>query len=321
MRSNQCREIIAEIYPYLVGKQHEARILLGCPPSGPDAEKAHASLIALHNGKDACIDFPPPKSFYEPGWYLRSDIIWAKKNPMPESVTDRCTKAHEYIFLLTKSAKYFYDQEAVREPHKLESIERYKTSLKIYGNKDGGKDRNDFGRDAKDDINPNGRNRRSVWTIATESFPDAHFATFPRKLVEPCILAGTSEKGCCPDCLSPWVRVVERIDQGFNGSKYGKNAVAATGGAISGGTEKSTLGSCNGKLTGKTSTTDWSPSCTCPDNEPVPCTILDPFAGSGTTGLVAYEHGREFIGIELSPDYCRMAEKRIAKATAQGKLF
>jgi len=245
------------------------------------------------------------------GWWLRSDIIWHKPNPMPESVTDRPTKSHEYLFLLTKSQKYYYDQEAVREPHKPESLERYKTPLKIYGNKDGGKDRNDFGRDAKDDINHNGRNLRTVWTIATEPFPGSHFAVFPRKLVEPCILAGTSEKGCCPKCGGPWVRVVEKesIDTGRGRGKEPSQCRANLDGPQQAGVYCST------------STTGWSPSCTCEDNEPVPCTVLDPFAGSGTVGLVAYEHGREFIGIELSPEYVKMAEKRLAKASAQGKLF
>jgi hypothetical protein len=330
MRSNQCREIIAEIYPYLVGKQHEARILLGCPPSGPDAEKAHASLIALHNGKDACIDFPPPKSFYEPGWYLRSDIIWAKKNPMPESVTDRCTKAHEYIFLLTKSAKYFYDAEAVKEDGVIAAGTKGAKGSKERFEMDGVNSR-----PPEYKVYSGTRNLRSVWTIATESFPDAHFATFPRKLVEPCILAGTSEKGCCPECGSPWVREIKRTPATSKPCPKEQASHEARGGT---GNHTGTVGkSGSGRIDGFTETLGWSPTCSCnmayPDYEaarddpayvpynPVPCTILDPFAGSGTTGLVAYEHGREFIGIELSPDYCRMAEKRIAKATAQGKLF
>lgn len=124
MRSNECREIVKEVYPYLVGKKHEARLLLNCPSSGKDAETAHASLIKLHNGYDADIDFPAPPPLFQQGFYLRQDVIWSKLNPMPESVTDRCTKAHEYIFLLTKSARYFYDQNAIKEPIKDASVAR-----------------------------------------------------------------------------------------------------------------------------------------------------------------------------------------------------
>ena len=149
------------------------------------------------------------------GWYLRSDIIWSKPNPMPESVTDRPTKAHEYVFLLTKRARYFYDADAVREDHtSYGDYERRKNKLKL-GNTDHPRsdlhcDKKGF-RDRKEYYSPNGRNRRTVWEIATQPTPEAHFATFPEALVEPCIKAGTSERGCCSVCGAPWVRVVEII--------------------------------------------------------------------------------------------------------------
>jgi DNA modification methylase len=171
------------------------------------------------------------------GWYLRQDIIWHKPNPMPESVTDRCTKAHEYIFLLSKSARYFYDAEAINEPAKPESAARY-----AY----------DFGGPAKDAVGkfgatrPSGsrdfsetRNRRSVWTVNTKPYKAAHFATFPPDLIRPCILAG------CP-----------------------------TGG-----------------------------------------TVLDPFGGSGTTGQVAMEEGRNAILCELNADYVGLIRRRIDGVT------
>jgi len=171
------------------------------------------------------------------GWYLRSDIIWAKPNPMPESVTDRPTKSHEYLFLLSKSARYFYDADAIAEPSAdIEgSTARYKVpfggikaeTLKAsgYGNTKvcGARDFNGF------------RNKRTVWTIATQPYSGAHFATFPPKLVEPCILAG---------------------------SRSGD-------------------------------------------------TVLDPFGGAGTTGLVASRLDRNAILIELNPEYAAMAERRI----------
>ena len=119
------------------------------------------------------------------GWYLRSDIIWHKPNPMPESVTDRPTKSHEYIFLLTKAERYFYDHEAILEPFQAEWL----TTRKPYQIK-GNADRNDGGQPPQS-ANENGRNKRTVWTIATQPYPEAHFATFPPKLIEPCILAGS----------------------------------------------------------------------------------------------------------------------------------
>lgn len=137
------------------------------------------------------------------GWYLRSDIIWAKPNPMPESVTDRPTKSHEYVFLLTKSPKYFYDADAVRE-NRVGRLQE-----KSYHNPNNGKydaaphERWKHQFDGRIWGNPAGRNKRSVWTIATQPYNEEHFATFPAKLVYPCIAAGTSEKGVCSECGTP----------------------------------------------------------------------------------------------------------------------
>jgi len=170
------------------------------------------------------------------GWYLRQDIIWAKPNPMPESVTDRCTKSHEYLFLLTKSARYYYDAEAIKEPASGgnangDSRKLAKQAVAATGGAiSGGTERSTLGVSAKDF-----RNKRSVWNVAPQGFKGAHFAVYPPALIEPCILAG------CP-----------------------------VGGVV-----------------------------------------LDPFTGSGTTGVVALRHGRGFIGIELNPDYITLANKRI----------
>jgi len=127
------------------------------------------------------------------GWYLRSDIIWAKPNPMPESVRDRPTKAHEYIFLLSKQARYFYDADAVREKNKLESEERYQYSLS--GSYTPGSAYPNEKREKPQQwkLNPAGRNKRSVWEVATKPYSGAHFATFPPDLIKPCILAGSRE--------------------------------------------------------------------------------------------------------------------------------
>lgn len=127
------------------------------------------------------------------GWYLRQDIIWSKPNPMPESVTDRCTKSHEYLFLLTKSARYFYDAAAIREPNTEGTLSRLASGpVQAFAEKS--KNRA-LRKDSNDDpfTDPNGRNKRSVWTIATQPYSDAHFATYPEALVEPCILAGSRE--------------------------------------------------------------------------------------------------------------------------------
>ena len=174
----------------------------------------------------------------------------------------------------------------------------------------------------------------------------SHFATFPPALVEPCIRAGTSEHGCCPDCGAPWERRTTRIDKGWDGSRYGERAVAVS--TSSGGTERSTLGSSNGRLTGDYETTGWRPSCDCYDEryraehpEPrrgrkrrqraawggrwkrvrarpgnpewptSPAIVLDPFAGAGTAGLVAERLGRDSILIEINPTYAAMSRFRI----------
>ena len=136
------------------------------------------------------------------GWYLRQDIIWHKPNPMPESVTDRCTKAHEYIFLLSKSERYFYDVDAVREPHQTADRKGERRSYKpgsasSYRINGGHEERR--GSFAGLPINPAGRNRRSVWTVTTKPFKGAHFATFPPDLIEPCVLAGCPVGGVVLD--------------------------------------------------------------------------------------------------------------------------
>tara|TARA_R100000329_G_scaffold151315_1_gene146951 strand:- start:1212 stop:2138 length:927 start_codon:yes stop_codon:yes gene_type:complete len=164
------------------------------------------------------------------GWYLRQDIIWHKPNPMPESVRDRCTKAHEYIFLLSKKPKYYYDHEAIKEDAKYPQGPNSPQSIK--------KGKGMYGMDTRGGLSKIGalakKNKRSVWTVTTKPFKGAHFATFPQDLIEPCILAGCPEDGL----------------------------------------------------------------------------VLDPFAGSGTTGLVANNHKRNAVLIELNPDYIKIIKER-----------
>lgn len=198
--------------------------------------------------KDLCgIPWRVAFALQEAGWYLRSDIIWAKPNPMPESVTDRPTKSHEYVFLLAKSEQYFYNADAIKEPRTSNTntcgrnshanVDRMpRENLKQDGTHADFNERWS-GRETTE------RNRRTVWTIPPAQYKDAHFATYPPELIRPMIRAG------CP-----------------------------VGG-----------------------------------------TVLDPFAGSGTTGLVAIQEGRKFIGIELNPLYAEMAQRRIDNA--QPSLF
>ena len=241
------------------------------------------------------------------GWWLRSDICWAKPNPMPESVTDRCTKSHEYIFMLTKSARYFYDNEAVKEP----AVSDQKSGNGFKG-RQGGSSRvgplsGGEGTAEQWDGVGGTRNRRDVWTIATKPFKGAHFATFPPEIPEVCIKAGTSERGCCPVCGAPWVRVVERtadVDETAKGSFFDRGKTGARDGG-----DRTQPGERDLKQT-----IGFSPSCSCGAGKPVPCTVLDPFAGSGTVGAVAKSLGRDYILIEANPDYIELIEARLAAA-------
>jgi len=172
------------------------------------------------------------------GWYLRQDIIWHKPNPMPESVKDRCTKAHEYIFLLSKNVKYYFDNEAIKEDAKFPDGPN--SAHKIRKGCDDPKTKTRTGLH-KIGANPK-RNKRSVWTITTKPFKGAHFATFPMDLIEPCVLAGCPEGG----------------------------------------------------------------------------TVLDPFGGSGTTGIVAVNHNRHAVLCELNQEYIDLAKDRINQ---EGGMF
>jgi DNA modification methylase len=240
------------------------------------------------------------------GWYLRQDLIWHKPNPMPESVTDRCTKAHEYLFLLSKRQNYYFDTVAMEEPaaagHRGSNFHTGKTA---------GHQRRVS--DVPRDTESHTRNRRSVWTISTKPYLLAHFAVFPPELVEPCILAGTSAEGCCPVCGAPWERLTtcERVPTrpGVKSKAYMKPPVA----------DGSPLQTHSGDICGKRdpmrhctvrATTGWQPSCQCPDQPPIPCTVLDPFMGSGTTAEVAQNAGRRAVGIELNPEYCDLIKDR-----------
>ena len=229
------------------------------------------------------------------GWWLRQDIIWHKPSPMPESVTDRCTKAHEYLFMLTKAARYYYDGDAIRQKYAQTSIDRSDGSAVTTSNPDR------LVRFTRNITNM-GANKRSVWTVATAPFKEAHFATFPPKLIEPCILAGTGNEGCCPGCGAPWQRIMDEATGGAIGQSWHDHTHDDERG-------NSKTVSSKGYQPGKT--TGWAATCACGIDQKVPCTVLDPFSGAGTTAMVAAENGRHAIGIELNQEYCDIAVKRM----------
>lgn len=247
------------------------------------------------------------------GWYLRSDIIWSKPNPMPESVTDRPTKSHEYVFLLAKRERYFYDTDSIREPPtgRTGPMRFWKKGME--GQAKG--NRNDAERVVQNDGSI-GRNRRTVWEIATQSTPEAHFATFPEALVEPCIKAGTSARGACPECGAPWRRVVERVrDHGLAPVTGGKTANLAETHRWNRLNRRLKAARAAGvdphNLFRHGTTLGWQPSCTCGTEETVPCVVLDPFGGSGTVAKVARDLGRSSILIEINPEYVEIMKKRL----------
>ena len=281
--------------------------------------------------KDLCgIPWRVAFALQADGWYLRSDIIWHKPNPMPESVTDRPTKSHEYLFLLTKNQRYYYDAEAIKEPSvdPEGSENRYKSEFG--GAKADARIEQGLVTTPKGTREFNGtRNKRTVWTIPTSPYSEAHFATFPPDLIKPCIMAGTSARGCCPKCFAPWVRVVEKEKHKVSDSPRS-----------SGNGDRND--SEDGRYQSETRTIGWEPVCECgrddamslwnsnadsmnqwnelgedeqkelisKANAPIPCTVLDPFGGSGTTGMVALELGRKAILIELNPEYIELINRR-----------
>jgi len=264
------------------------------------------------------------------GWYLRTDVIWHKPNAMPESVTNRPTRSHEYMFLLSKSKRYFYDIEATKEPYAESTLKEARTDY--------------TGQETKDYANANaqlpsaskrrilesvrkggGRQKRdvwadptAVWSIPVQPYRGGHFATFPERLVEPCILAGTSGGGCCGACGVGYRRLVEKEPIPDDVKAKFEEARARTA-ADTGRTDGHTNYRPNFKR--GTKTIGWQPACDCvydgPNSEvaPIvdaePCVVLDPFCGSGRAGMVARRLGRSFIGIELNVDYAGQALENI----------
>ena len=288
----------------------------------------HSTTMSLKPKDLVGIPWRVALSLQADGWYLRQDIIWAKPNPMPESVTDRCTKSHEYVFLLSKSPKYYFDNEAIKEPsvgsdprmidgfvpksengkHKggtQSTTNRKKYEKSMAG---GGTSMMNHNGYLKEDGTPIGeagtRNKRSVWTITTKGYSEAHFATFPKDLIEPMVLAGCPKEVCnkCGKGRERITKMGEIVSQG--GSDTGKLAqnketINFKGGDISAH-----------KFIQREHYTTGFTDCSC-DAGFIGGIVLDPFMGSGTTALVAKLLGRKYVGVELNPEYIKIAEKRL----------
>ncbi|MEW5932590.1 MAG: site-specific DNA-methyltransferase [Bacillota bacterium] len=239
----------------------------------------------------------------EDGWWLRSCVVWEKPNVLPEGVKDRPVESHEYVFLLAKGERYYYDCEAMREPR-------------------------------RPGCPAGGGRLRSVWSVFTTGFSareygieDAdHYAVFPEELAARCIVLSTPEAGVCPECGRPWRRVVEEgpPDRGWQracggdseGCYFGasRKACPAVGVQSAGDAKTSILRSLRRRVT-----VGWEPSCGC-GSDPIPAEVLDPFCGSGTTLAVAVRLGRRAVGIDINPAYCRIAEARAGREARQLRL-
>ncbi len=265
------------------------------------------------------------------GWWLRNEIIWHKPNPMTASAIDRTTVAHETIFLLTKSVNYFYDADAIRESFdsELEMIMKtpdgWDTSVGNSGH--GAFHRKGREKGYKKKLQTKGANRRSVWRIPTESYKGAHFATYPRRIPDRCIKAGTSEGGACGKCGKPLERIVKK---GMVDEEWKKRSGADSSGEYRGKARKDFEGA---KIQNASDvkrrildgmrervTTGWRRMCDC-KAKTVPCIVLDPFLGSGTTAAVAKRLGRDWIGIELSAESVELARKRIRETSFEPDMF
>lgn len=274
------------------------------------------------------------------GWYLRSDVIWHKPNGMPESgasygnqtpvldetgepITcpecggsgcgkcwrgmklkgagvDRPTTAHEYVFELSKQGRYFYDAEGVRQDYAPDSIARVGRGRGESHKWSEGPGDQTIAGDWAAACTSAGRNLRTVWTIPPEPYPEAHFATFPTKLAARCILAGTPDRGCCAECGTPYVRIVQRRRYA---TRPGLDNLADQTGKAHRDT---------GRHVTETMTIGWKSGCACGSGEPVPAVVFDPFCGSGRTGVAARMLGRDFVGAEINPEYCEMARRQIS---------
>jgi DNA modification methylase len=257
------------------------------------------------------------------GWFLRTDIVWEKPNCMPESVRDRPTRSHEFLFLLTKSRTYYYDRIPILEPVTGNAHTRGKgTHPKSAAAGSGIRANAGFAAAVRGLVSM--RNKRTVWRVPTRPFKGAHFATFPADLVRPCILAGTSERGVCSRCGAPWRRITRPIlptakPKSYNGKWAQADPTSQAVRLLGNIRARREMGLPHDQEFPVPETLGWAPSCKCRARR-IAATVLDPFAGSGTTLMVAEQLGRRGIGIELNPAYVRLAEARLAEAFKRAEV-
>ena len=249
------------------------------------------------------------------GWVLRQDIIWSKPSPMPEAVVDRCCKAHEYIFLLSKQKTYYFDPVAIKENVGVPTRRAATFRDDRYINDEARNNSGNFDHKPpckEGSLSLDGTNKRSVWEVASVNYGKGHFAVFPPKLINPCILAGTSAKGCCPVCGTPVERQVEKERVA---TRPGLDTKVTGDSATEGNRDP-------GRHVTSTRTTGWAWGCDCNPNADIattarPCVVLDPFAGSGTTLAESVRLGRRAIGCELNPEYIPLIEERVKAGLAK----
>lgn len=249
------------------------------------------------------------------GWWLRSEIIWHKPQCLPESVQDRPVKAHETVFLLTKSRRYFFDSEAIREPVTGRANARRRDGQASPKERCNAAHR-DPAKGMAGAIDCSTRSPRTVWTIGTRPFPGAHFATFPPELPDRCIRAGTSQHGACPECGSQWRRIVEKggPNTEHQAACGGTNGYRGTATKNYDGARAQDPSATKARILAgmrERKTVGWAPTCDCRTADVVRPIVLDPFSGAGTTVMVARRLNCRGIGIELNPDYAAMSEERI----------
>lgn len=245
---------------------------------------------------------------HEGAWWVRQVIIWEKPNPMPESVNDRCTTSHEYVLLMAKSKRYYYDAEAIREPA---------TTSEWPGIGPQHGDIRDRGEKYEPMAVRTGRNKRSVWTIPTSPYSGPHYSTFPPALVEPMILAGSSLK-VCAECGAPWERIVEREKQNVEYYPVGMASKQREVLDNEGKGRPFPYVSSGEKFSWATKTLGWRPTCSC-NADTKPALVLDPFCGTATVAQKCIEYGRDYVMIDIDPKSIELAKERIAQV--QVRLF
>lgn len=244
------------------------------------------------------------------GWCLRSEVIWHKRAPTPESVYDRPCRDHEHVFLLSQRERYFYDAEAIKEPvtgnahHRGAGI--HPKAARADRERDGAQNAS---RSAAVAGRVETRNRRTVWTLGPEPLDEEHYAAFPTRLVEPMILASTSAAGCCAACGAQIERIVERV-RCLDGEPWLDAPAMRNAGVARQRAPSSAQGVSNSRISTRTQTTGWRRTCAC-DAGVAPSVVLDPFVGSGTTALVGRRLGRAVVGVDIDERALDIAVRRL----------